>query len=107
MTDGVYLRQHKGLQLAQGCCSAEQSLLLNTLVLRCAALHAVCLPAAVVGSPQDSILQLFTIMFGDMQFSTLKTILSVNTVASRLAVFMAAIYAVLVLIVLVNLLIAM
>jgi hypothetical protein len=46
-------------------------------------------------------------MFGDMQFSTLKTILSVNTVASRLAVFMAAIYAVLVLIVLVNLLIAM
>lgn len=52
-------------------------------------------------------LQLFTIMFGDMQFSTLKTILSVNTVASRLAVFMAAIYAVLVLIVLVNLLIAM
>lgn len=58
-------------------------------------------------SLQDSILQLFTIMFGDMQFSTLKTILSVNTVASRLAVFMAAIYAVLVLIVLVNLLIAM
>jgi hypothetical protein len=56
---------------------------------------------------QDSVLQLFTIMFGDMQFSTLKTILSVNTVASRLAVFMAAIYAVLVLIVLVNLLIAM
>lgn len=52
-------------------------------------------------------LQLFTIMFGDMQFSTLKTILSVNTPASKLAVFIAAIYAILVLIVLINLLIAM
>lgn len=80
---------------------------LNSLVLRCAALLTIPSLAAAVGPPQDSILQLFTIMFGDMQFSTLKTILSVNTVASRLAVFMAAIYAVLVLIVLVNLLIAM
>jgi hypothetical protein len=55
----------------------------------------------------EQLRQLFTIMFGDMEFSTLKTILSVNTVASRLAVFMLAIYAVLVLIVLINLLIAM
>lgn len=66
-----------------------------------------CSDLAMLPLLQDSILQLFTIMFGDIQFSTLKTILSVNTVASRLAVFMAAIYAVLVLIVLVNLLIAM
>jgi hypothetical protein len=72
----------------------------SLLVACCAVLRHPC-------SPQDSILQLFTIMFGDFQFSTMKTILSVNTVASRLAVFMAAIYAILVLIVLVNLLIAM
>lgn len=61
----------------------------------------------VFGSLEDSILQLFTMMFGDVQFSTLKPILSTGSVASRLAVFMAAMYAVLVLIVLVNLLIAM
>jgi hypothetical protein len=34
----------------------------------------------VFGSLEDSMMQLFTIMFGDVQFSTLKTIMNVNTV---------------------------
>lgn len=80
---------------------------LSTLTSCCLPRPCCVVVCCAVLCPQDSILQLFTIMFGDMQFSTLKTILSVNTLASRLAVFMLAIYAVLVLIVLVNLLIAM
>lgn len=53
-------------------------------------------------------LQLFTTMLGDVQFSTYSGILQSSgySVPSRLAVTLAAVYAVLVLIVLVNLLIA-
>lgn len=36
---------------------------------------------AVVWVLQDSMTQLFTMMFGDVQFSTLKTIMNVNTVS--------------------------
>jgi hypothetical protein len=42
---------------------------------------------------QDSVLQLFTVMFGDMQYSTMKDILRINTVASRLAVTLAGVCA--------------
>lgn len=38
----------------------------------------------LLAAPQDSMLQLFTIMFGDVQYSTLKTIISVNTVSRAL-----------------------
>jgi hypothetical protein len=38
----------------------------------------------VFGSLEDSMMQLFTIMFGDVQFSTLKTIMNVNTVSTWL-----------------------
>jgi hypothetical protein len=62
--------------------------------------------ATVFGTFEDSILQLFTAMMGDVQFDTLKSIVNINTVASRLAVTLACGYSVLVLIVLVNLLIA-
>ncbi|KAI8473405.1 MAG: Ion transport protein-domain-containing protein [Monoraphidium minutum] len=58
------------------------------------------------GSFEDSILQLFTLMMGDLSYDTLKSIMRLNTVAARLAVTLAAGYGVLVLIVLVNLLIA-
>jgi hypothetical protein len=45
-------------------------------------------------------------MLGDVQYDTLKSIVNINSVASRLAVTLACGYAVLVLVVLVNLLIA-
>lgn len=38
---------------------------------------------------QDSVLQLFTVMMGDMQYDTLKNILNLDTVAARLAVTLA------------------
>lgn len=53
-----------------------------------------------------AILQLFTIIFGDFQYSNLQGILSLGTAVSKLAVALLCCYAVLLLIVLVNLLIA-
>lgn len=47
------------------------------------------IPQTTAAPPQDSILQLFTLMMGDVQFDTFKSILKLNTVASRLAVTLA------------------
>ncbi|KAF6261993.1 hypothetical protein COO60DRAFT_1699557 [Scenedesmus sp. NREL 46B-D3] len=79
---------------------------LNIVSLMGSSQVAIDAEEQVFGSLEDSMMQLFTIMFGDVQFSTLKTIMNVNTVASRLAVILACVYALLLLIVLVNLLIA-
>ncbi|WIA22614.1 hypothetical protein OEZ86_009594 [Tetradesmus obliquus] len=84
---------------------ASSSSKVNRISLMCSRQVAVD-KGQVFGSLEDSMMQLFTIMFGDVQFSTLKTIMNVNTVASRLAVILACVYALLLLIVLVNLLIA-
>lgn len=37
--------------------------------------------AGHVSMLQDSMMQLFTMMFGDVQFSTFKTIMNINTVS--------------------------
>lgn len=55
---------------------------------------------------ENAILQLFTMMMGDVEYSTLYEILQLDTVVSKLAVTLACVYALLVLIVLVNMLIA-
>jgi hypothetical protein len=55
-------------------------LLLPLLLLLLLLLLPPLPPLQVFGSLEDSMMQLFTIMFGDVQFSTLKTIMNVNTV---------------------------